>query len=606
MAVVGEVFGDWLLLRLLGKGTYSRVFLARNQKNHTEAAVKVMDWPLEEGLANVYVKQKQRLMGLHHSHLVRILEVDAPEGRQPFLVMEYAPHGTLRARHPPGEQVPLEVILAYLQQIVPALHYLHRHRLVHGDIKPGKFLVERDGRIVVGDAGPPPETMGSDYGSPSRLREALPYMAPERKQTRQRILPRHLEQAADQYSLGAVVYAWLAGKPPFPEEVEIPSEGAAAALPPSLHQIIPLLPKEVEDVVFKALENNPEDRYADVTAFAQAFEQACLPRTASALPKPDSAQAVTSMGADVTPVSTYQKHTGTITSLAWSPDGRYIASASGDRTVQVWDAETGAPVFSYTGHQAPVLVVAWSPKGNLLASGSVDGTVQVWGVASRKKASVCQLGFAPVSAVAWSPDGEFLAVGVENEVQIRHASAPCVVVAQHAQRAAVKAVAWSPAWPSAGDLHTATLASGDEGAKVEIWSPGVPESQRVYERHHSSVGVVAWSPDGAYLASGGGQTVQVWRVADFEPVFTTPPSRAKGRPAISWQPQHAQAGEQRHWWLAVTGFEATVEVWDVLAQKQLGLYTGHAGLGLAVAWSPDGTRIASGGFDQHVQVWRLA
>ncbi len=607
MAEVGDVFGDWILLRLLEKGTFSSVFLARHQTSRHYAAVKVVDRRLDEKQARIYVDQKLRLMRLEHSHLVHILDVGEQEGH-PFLAMEYAAHGTLRARHPPGEQVPLELILAYLQQIASALQYLHESGVIHGDIKPEKFLIESDGRVVVGDVGPPQEAVGSGYGVPRRLIETLYYMAPERKQANQKLPRRPLDQAADQYALGAVLYTWISGSLPFPMPAES-STDAPSLTPPSLQQYVPSLPQKVEDVVFRALGPNPEDRFESVAAFAQAFERACLPRRAIPLPRPESIEIVIGGSTGSLGLLTYTGHTGTITSLAWSPDGKRIASASGDRTVQVWDAETGTLVVPpYMGHQAPVLTVDWavSAPQNLLASGGVDGTVQVWTVTPHRVVGVCKLGILPMSAVAWSPDGKFLAVGVEKQVQIWRADAPGVVVERYDQQAVVKSVAWSPVWPSVGNLHRAMLASGDEEAKVHIWSPGRAEPHQVYERHRTSVGVVAWSPDGKYVASGGGQTVQVWRVEDKEPIFTTLPSRAKGLPAVSWQPQPYRTGKGMPLRLAVTGFEATVEVWDVLEQKSLWVHRGHAGLGLAVAWSPDGSRIASGGFDQQVQVWRLA
>ena len=75
---------------------------------------------------------------------------------------------------------------------------------------------------------------------------------------------------------------------------------------------------------------------------------------------------------------TYRGHTGAVFAVAWSPDGKRIASAGGDTTVQVWSATTGANVFTYKGHSDAVYTVAWSPDGKYIASGSWDKTVQVW------------------------------------------------------------------------------------------------------------------------------------------------------------------------------------------------------------------------------------
>ena len=75
---------------------------------------------------------------------------------------------------------------------------------------------------------------------------------------------------------------------------------------------------------------------------------------------------------------TYSRHTGAVLGVAWSPDGTRIASASADRTVQVWEAVSGHRLLTYTGHKSFVLSVAWSPDGTRIASASDDQTVQVW------------------------------------------------------------------------------------------------------------------------------------------------------------------------------------------------------------------------------------
>src|SRR2546425_231490 len=117
---------------------------------------------------------------------------------------------------------------------------------------------------------------------------------------------------------------------------------------------------------------------------------------------------------------TYQGHSGLVAAMAWSPDGRRIASGSFDSTVQVWDAADGAHVFTYRGHSNLVRGVAWSPDGRRIASGSWDNTVQVWDAADGSNAFTYRghSGHA-VQSVAWSPDGRRIAAGSnDNTVQV--------------------------------------------------------------------------------------------------------------------------------------------------------------------------------------------
>jgi WD40 repeat protein len=233
----------------------------------------------------------------------------------------------------------------------------------------------------------------------------------------------------------------------------------------------------------------------------------------------------------------------------------------------------------------------------------VDGTVQVWSLTDDDDAMVVKTAILPLTALAWSPDGSYLALGVEQQVQIRSVEHLEQVAASYDQRALVHTVAWSPRWSPIRGLSTATLASGGEDALVHVWHPGRTHPLLLYLGHGSPVPVAAWSPDGQFVASGDAFTVQVWAAADGSPVFSTPPSRAEGAPAISWRPQRWGTGAARHLHLAVTGFEATVEIWDVVDKRKLWLYKRHKRWGLAVAWSPNGAKIASGGYDQQLQVW---
>ncbi len=106
---------------------------------------------------------------------------------------------------------------------------------------------------------------------------------------------------------------------------------------------------------------------------------------------------------------TYRKHSKAATDLAWSPDGKYIASASEDGTAQVWHVSTGITFLTYRGHTGRVFAVAWSPSGNQLASAGEDKTVQLWNAATGANILIYREHTEAVSALAWSPDSTRLA-----------------------------------------------------------------------------------------------------------------------------------------------------------------------------------------------------
>lgn len=266
---IGQQFGDYRLIQLKGSGSFGDVYLGEHIHDKTQAAVKVLKTQLTSpNEIREFTNEARSLFRLQHPHIVKLLDFGIGSGDVPFLVTEYAPHGTLRQLHPKGTQLPLATVVSYVKQIASALQYAHERRLIHRDIKPENMLVGVNNEIVVSDFGIAAVAHSTLSQTPQMGLGTPYYMAPEQIQGNAR-------PASDQYALGAVVYEWLCGIYPFKgfSYIEIAMQHLTVP-PPPLRTIVPSISPAVEQVVMKALEKDPKQRFPNVVDFASALEQA--------------------------------------------------------------------------------------------------------------------------------------------------------------------------------------------------------------------------------------------------------------------------------------------------------------------------------------------
>ncbi len=738
---VGEQWGNYRLIQFLGRGGFAEVYLGQHIRlTGQRAALKILATHLSEEDIEKFHNEAETIVSLIHPHIVRVLDFALNEG-VPFLVMDYAPGGSLRRRHPRGQQVELNRAVAYVQQVAEGLQYAHDRKIIHRDIKPDNMLIGPRDEVLLSDFGIATIAHGTSSQSAQLAIGTIPYMAPEQIQE-------HPRPASDQYALAVTVYEWLTGRLPFSGTFTEVAAKHMLTAPPPLRGSLPNLPSEVEQIIMTALAKDPRARFASVQAFARALAAASyedgyktvlmppvpqpqdrtivsgpytdptaaayppgvpasdastfintpdrgwagqqpvpapvVPPTprifdaaqppaapfspppfrpspisptpppvqpaplptplpvsapvssapaatgrqskvsrravvagligagvvvvgggaiafiaseshsrqpqASSTPTPKSKTPTPPPAPTITLVLPYSGHTAPVRSIAWSPDGKLIASGAEDDTVQIWNPQTGTMVRTYRGHPAHVLSVAWSPDGSLIASGAEDDTVRVWDPNTGATVQVYHKHTDHIHGVGWSPDSQFVASGSDDTtVQVWVARTGNTINTYRQHTRPVESVDWS--------RDGARIVSACDDHTVQIWSAKTGTQPIIkYTGHKDWVLSARWSPDNTLIASAGrDSTIQVWNAGTGTLLFKDT-NHTYIVEKVAWSPDGR--------FLASVSDDKTVQILDASTRKPVFKRTEPKEV-YALAWSHDGKFLAVGGNDRIVEVFSV-
>jgi WD40 repeat protein len=702
-----------VLLGELGRGAMGVVYRAWQKGPNRIVALKVLSDAVPPGRVRTEAEAAARLQ---HANIVQVFEVKEVEGRT-CLVLEYVDGGTLSGKLG-GRPQPAAVAAKLVEALARAMAYAHDKGVIHRDLKPGNVLLDGppDAPLTksdpkISDFGLAKLLIGNAGASLTRTNDVLGtpcYMAPEQAEGKKTIGP-----AADVYSLGAILYELLTGRPPFLGETVLDTLAQVLTqdpVPP--RQLQPGVPRDLETICLKCLHKNAARRYTSAldlaedlrrfqagetvrarpTAFVErAYKWARRRPAAAALlivslvagslliyggahftqevrKQRDLARAradelddqlkrtrrllftaqLLRVGAvwQTDPIQAQQMledesafppdlrdfawgvlhtkckrydrallgHDRDVQVVAFQPAPTraerepLLASAGRDGKVKLWDARRGKELAGQHGHTHRITGMVFSPDGNTLVTGCMAGRINFWDVPALTLRHTLEPRLGPVRGLAISPDGKTLAVNAGPDkggsVALFDVGERRLSLTLPGRTQARCGVAFSP--------NGKLLACADTTHKVLLWDVQTT-APRYLRGHARPVTCVAFSPDSQTIAAGADDGwVRMWDLPAWDgppPVSVREMVGDGAATSMAFSPDGAllAVASEGAFGGAGQALPRAVLLYD-LARKDReprDKLQGHQGGVRAVAFSPDGKMLASGGDDRAVLLWKV-
>jgi transducin (beta)-like 1 len=287
------------------------------------------------------------------------------------------------------------------------------------------------------------------------------------------------------------------------------------------------------------------------------------------------------------------EHSSDVLCCAWSSDGRYLASGSGDNTAIIWHMSNSSsitPVILQHGTSGPIAqhqvsCLDWANESNILVTGCSDGSCHVWDSSGAQLLAITDSN-AAVHVVRWDPSGlRFLSGDAESHLVVRTEGGD-VVRSERLGHGAILDASWRS--------ETAFAVCCDDGTVVVVDADVNDGAVSDWAGHTGAINGVAWSPSGEYLASAGDdKTVRLWHKGQSVPLK----GHTNSVYAVRWN---------IHEVLASASLDNTVRIWDARQATCVQVLASHGMPIYALSFTPDGTTLVSGSVDQTIKFWRVS
>ena len=283
-------------------------------------------------------------------------------------------------------------------------------------------------------------------------------------------------------------------------------------------------------------------------------------------------------------------HQGPVFGLAFSPDGRRLASVSDDKTAKLWDTATGREILTLKGHQDQVWSAAFSPDGQRLATASLDKTARVWDVATGRELLTLRGHQGSLSSVAFSPDGREVATSSDDKTaKLWDATSGKELLTLRGHQDGLSSVAFSP--------DGKRVATSSQDKTVKLWDASTGRELLTLRGFRDQPWSVVFSPDGRRLATANhDKTATIWDANTGREILTL-----RGHQYEVYSVAFDSDGKR----VATSSLDKMAKVWDAATGEELLTLAGHQAGVYGVAFSPDGKHLATASLDSTAKLWAL-
>jgi serine/threonine protein kinase len=511
-----------------------------------------------------------------------------------YWVQSYISGQTLAARLKQYGKFKADEVWHVLETLLPLLNFIHRHRVIHGDIKPANIIAGHKGASDTElESNLAPKKAQSfntltlvDFSTAKLADNAVfsaldstlgnaEFTAPEQIRGQPTF-------ASDLYSLGVTCLHLLTEMHPF-DLIDAANNCWAwqiFGLPENLSESEDS--SHLAEILDRLIAPNLDQRFSSAEA-AIAHLQTLRGK---AIPIPE-----------IPPLWTcYATLTGrgglsaAVNAVAIAPNDQWVASGSNDTTVQIWDMQTGLAKFTLKGHNLAVLCLAFAPNTDTrLATGSRDRTIKLWDLQTHQVTHTLIDHQHRINTLAYSPNGECLASGsADKTINLWNPTTGALIATLSGPRLGITAIAFSPT--------VAILAGASVDASVQVWDTNTLERIYTLTEHTAAVRAIAFSPDGHCLATGSeDRTIRIWDTATWQCH-----SILSGHPwpisALTFSPDGKN--------LISGSWDKTIKVWQAQTGKVIETLIGHHDTVSGIAISSSGKLIASSSLDKTLRLWR--